>query len=240
MTRAGFDPATAAARLLEARRSGRRVAASLPEPADTAAAYAVQGAVMAGLQDPGGVWKMALLGGAGREAAILPRAGLYANGGRPVLPFHAAIEVETALILARDPGPRPTLDALAEIRLAFEFIASRLDAPASPLWQMADSFSSAGIVLGDPIPAWRDGLPDRLGIDLTLDDEPALLPETPAPMAEALDFLGWLSHHAEGQGRPLKPGDVVITGARIGPLPLTGALRARATAMGATVRMRRY
>lgn len=237
MTRAGFDAAAAAALLLDARRTGLRVAASSPEPADTASAYVVQGAVMAGSEDPGGVWKMALLGGTSREAAILPRAGLFDNGGRPVLPGHAAIEVETALILARDPGPRPTLDALDDIRLAFEFIASRLEGPVSPRWQMADSFSSAGIILGDPMPGWRDGLPDRLGIALTLDDDPARLPETPAPMADALDFLGWLSRHAEGQGRPLKQGDVVITGARIGPLPLTGALRARATAMGATVRM---
>ena len=56
--------------------------------------------------------------------------------------------------------------------------------------------------------------------------------------SDALDFLGWLSRHAEGQGRPLKQGDVVITGARIGPLPMTGALRACATAMGATATVR--
>lgn len=235
MTVSAFDVASAAELLLKARGQGSPVAVTAPEPADRTAARQVQEAVMAGLCDPGGVWKMALLGGVTREAAILPRALLHETGTRPILPGHAAIEVETALILDRDPGPRPTLDAIAEIRLAFEFVASRLRGNCAPLWKMADSFSSAGILMGEPIGGWRDGLPDRLGIALTIDGLPAAATETPAPISDALDFLGWLSRHAAAQGRRLKQGDVIITGARIGPVPLAGASRARAVALGASV-----
>lgn len=232
-----FDLPAAADLLLRARRMQQRLVPKMPAPGDTDSAYAVQEAVMAGLKDPGGVWKMALLGGLTREAAILPCAALHDSGARPQRPTDMAIEVETALILARDPGENPTLDAIAEVRLAFELIASRLDGVTDPLWHMADGFRSAGVVLGDPIPGWRDGLPDILGITLTLDGAAADVTETPAPMAEALDFLGWLSSHAARQNRPLKRGDVVITGARIGPLPLRAASRTGAKAMGATVCM---
>ena len=235
MTTSAFDVQGAAALLLGARRNNRPAATQIPAPDDTDTAYRVQEAVMAGLRDPGGVWKMALLGGVTREAGILPRALLLEDGARPDLPGHAAIEVETALILAGDPGPAPTLDAIAGIRLAFEFVASRLAGPPRPLWNMADSFSSAAIVLGDPIPGWQNGLPHLLGITLQLDDAPVKVSETPAAIADALDFLGWLSGHAARQGRPLKKGDVVITGARVGPLPLNGASRARAEARGASV-----
>ena len=104
MTVSAFDVASAAELLLKARGQGSPVAVTAPEPADRTAARQVQEAVMAGLCDPGGVWKMALLGGVTREAAILPRALLHETGTRPILPGHAAIEVETALILDRDPA----------------------------------------------------------------------------------------------------------------------------------------
>lgn len=56
-------------------------------------------------------------------------------------------------------------------------------------------------------------------------------------MAGTLDVLIWLSGHAHAQGRPLEQGNVVITGARIGPLALGGSRRAVATAMDASVWM---
>lgn len=234
MTAGPADPARGALRIVSARRTGQ-LAASLETPADAAAAYAVQHGVLAGLGDPGGVWKMALLGGVSREAAILPRAALHRSGAVLPMAAHSAIEVETALILAGDPGPEASVAAIAEIRLAFELVASRLPPDAPPLARMADGFSSAGVVLGSRIDAPITALPDRLGINLILDGTAADTHETAAPMGDALDFLGWLSGHARRHGHPLKRGDVVITGARIGPLPLGSTRQARAEAMGATV-----
>lgn len=232
-----FDAEIAAAALFDARQTWQPASPLIPPPADTADAYAVQQAVMRRLGDPGGVWKMALLGGVEREASVLPRAALADDGAQLTLPSHAMIEVETALILARDPGQNPDLDSIADIRLAFEIVATRFAAQPSPLQAMADSFNSVAVILGTSIPDWRDGLPDRLGIALTLDGQQAAVTEASAPLADAMDFLGWLSQHAQGQGRPLKTGDVVITGARIGPLPLANARLASALAMAASVKL---
>ncbi|RQP04424.1 MAG: hydratase [Paracoccus sp. BP8] len=237
----GFDAGAAAQVLLAARRSARPADGLTPPPGDTAAAYAVQEAVLAGLGDPGGLWKMALLGGADRECAVLPGATLVQSGALLAVPADARIEVETAILLAADPGPEAAehdiLRAIAAVHLAFELVAPRLapQADLPPLARMADSFSSAGVVLGSKLakpPA------DRLGIELELDGKPVATTEAAAPLADALDFLRWLSGHARRQGRDLKAGDVIITGARIGPLPLNGARHARATAAGACVELR--
>ena len=230
-----FDVEAAAAALFDARQTGRSASRLVPPPATTSQAYAVQQAVMRRLGDPGGVWKMALLGGVQREAAVLPRAAFVDGSARLILPDHAMIEVETALILSRDPGSAPDLDCIADIRLALEIVATRFSTPPSPLEAMADSFNSVAVILGDSVPRWREGLPDRLDIALTLDGQQITATEAAAPIDDALDFLAWLSAHAAGQGRPLKARDVVITGARIGPLPLAKTQRARASAMSAAV-----
>lgn len=232
-----FDADAAAAALFDARQTGQAALPLIPPPGNTVDAYAVQQALMRRLGDPGGVWKMALLGGVGRQASVLPRAALAESGAQLTLPPHAMIEVETALILAHDPGQNPDLDSIADIRLAFEIVATRFAARPSPLQAMADSFNSVAVILGTAIPFWRDGLPDRLGITLTLDGQQATVSEASAPLADAMDFLGWLSQHAQRQGRPLKAGDVVITGARIGPLPLANARLASADAMSASVEL---
>lgn len=233
-----FDATAAAALLLTARRDTATTARLDPQPCDTHAAYRVQRAVLQGLGDSGGVWKLALLGGVQREAGLLPLASLHRDGASLQLPAHAAIEVETALVLGGDPGPAPTPAAIAGIRLAFEVVASRLGPDAPPLARMADAFSSVAVVLGAQIGCAPEALPDRLGITLRLEDRDIDAPETAAPIPEALDFLGWLSGHARRQGLPLKRGDVVITGARIGPVPLGATRRVAAVAMGASVRAR--
>ncbi len=237
MSVAQFDPCAAAQSLLAAWNDGPRPEGLSPPVPDTSTAYMVQEAVLRGLDDPGGVWKLALLGGKSRETAVLPHRILHQSGMRPTLPADAAIEVETALVLAGDPAESSPLEAIAEVRLAFELLAPRFapDAQVPPLEKMADGFSSAAIILGDPLPDWRAGLPDRLGIVLSFDGVVVTVTETSVPLNETLDFLGWLSHHARAQGRPLERGDVIITGARIGPLPLGRILSAKATAMGAAV-----
>lgn len=230
-----FDPKAAAEQLLEAHRSGKPAASLDPVPANTGAAYAVQSAVLRGLGDPGGVWKMALLDGVQRETSILPRAFLHEDGSVLSLSGLTQIEVETALVLADDPAAVGPEAAIAEVHLAFEFVASRYAHDPKPLEKMADAFNSAAIVIGERIAGWRSGLPDRLGIALSLDGKTIEAAEASAPMNEARDFLTWLSGHAKAQGTPLKQGDVVITGARLGPLPLGAAKEAHATAKGANV-----
>jgi 2-keto-4-pentenoate hydratase len=230
---AAFDPEAAARALLAVHRGAPRLPGLTPPPPDPDAAYAVQGAVIRALG--GGAWKMALLAGRDRHAGALPGQGVVRSGAllRP-LPADACIEVETALILGADLPAGATAaaatDAIAEVRLAFELVAPRLAdrRMASPLELMADGFGSAGIVLGDVLPGWRDGMTGRLGIELRLNDQPVAAPEAAASLAEAVGFLSWLAGHAAAQGLPLRRGNVVITGARIGPLPLDGARSAHA------------
>ena len=230
-----FDAAAAAAPLLTAWQGGVRPQGLSPRPRDLRDAYAVQRAVMQGLGDPGGLWKMALLDGRDRQAAVLPRRILHASGAAAQLPADAAIEVETALVLSCEPDAADPMAAIAKICLAFELVAPRYAPGAgfTPLESMADGFRSAGVVLGDAIDDWRDGLPDRLDITLMLDGDTVSVAEAAAPMDQAMDFLGWLAGHARSQGMPLKAGDVIITGARIGPLALNGATHANSTALGA-------
>ncbi|GLK64530.1 hydratase (plasmid) [Paracoccus kondratievae] len=237
----GFDAVAAAQALLAVHRGAARFPGLVPPPPDPDAAYAVQRHVIQGL-GKAGAWKMALLAGRDRHAAALPGRMVWPAGVRlPRLPSDACIEVETALILGADlpagVSALTAMDAIAEVRLAFELIAPRLAdrRTASPLELMADGFASAGIVLGDPLPGWRDGMRDPLGITLWLDDRQVTAPEVAASLAEAVDFLAWLSSHAAAQGLPLGRGDVIITGARIGPLPLGDARTARATVDGAGV-----
>lgn len=230
-----FDVAAAARTLLDIRRGSARPAGLALTPPDTNAAYAVQRAVVAELG--GGAWKMALLGGRDRQAGALPGELVAASGDLlPPLPHDADIEVETALILGADLAPgadrAAALAAIGEVRLCFEIVTSRYAdrAAVDPLEAMADAFSAGGIVLGDPLKDWRHAMTGLLGIRLWLDDQPVKAPETVQPLDEALSFLAWLADHAAGQGLSLRKGDVIITGARIGPLPLKDAGRARAIA----------
>ncbi|MFD2816490.1 hypothetical protein ACFSYD_22130 [Paracoccus aerius] len=80
-----FDAAAAARTLLDIRKGAPRPPGLPVTPPDTAAAYAVQRAVIAELG--GGAWKMALLGGRDRHAGALP-GGLIASSGdtSPPLP----------------------------------------------------------------------------------------------------------------------------------------------------------
>ncbi|QDA36718.1 hydratase (plasmid) [Paracoccus liaowanqingii] len=229
-----FDPKAAARVLLDVRAGAPRPAGLSVTPPDTTAAYAVQSEVTRQLGGRAS-WKMALLGGRDRHTAAMPGSEVVASGCTlPVLPPDAAIEVETAFILGADlpagSTPDAALEAVAEVRLAFEIVSSRYHDRTSvpPLEAMADCFSSAGIVLGDPIPDWRTDLDQPLGLTLALDGQPVATTEQTPTLTGTADFLAWLATHAAGQNMQLSAGTVIITGARIGPIPLRGAREALA------------
>lgn len=229
-----FDPILAARVLLDVRRGGARPHGSPVTPPAVADAYAVQAEVMRQL---GGrpCWKVAMLGGRVRQTAAMPVAEIAANGASlPPMAPDAAIEVETALILGADlpagSTPAAALDTVAEVRLAFEMVSSRYADRASvpPLAAMADNFSSAGIVMGDVVPDWRDALSRPMGLTLCLDGQQIAATEQTPTLSDTADFLVWLADHAASRDMSLAAGDVIITGARIGPIPLNGARQALA------------
>ncbi|WP_373946333.1 fumarylacetoacetate hydrolase family protein [Paracoccus marcusii] len=235
-----FDAEAAARVLLEVRGGGARPVGLPATPPDPDSAYAVQAAVLRQSTGPAS-WKMALLAGRDRHAAAMPASEVVASGAiLGPLPA-AAIEVETAFVLGADLPTRSTpeavLAAVAEVRLAFEIVSSRYRdrTVVHPLEAMADCFNSAGIVLGDAIPDWRDRLNGPLDLTLSLDGQPVVATEQGATLPQTADFLAWLSTRAADMGLPLVAGTVIISGARIGPILLGGAREATATAGSVTV-----
>lgn len=236
-----FDAEAAARVLLEARGGGARPVGLPATPPDPDSAYAVQAAVLRQSAGPAS-WKMALLAGRDRHAAAMPASEVVASGTTlGPLPADAAIEVETAFVLGADlpagSTPEAALAAVAEVRLAFEIVSSRYrDRTAvHPLEAMADCFNSAGIVLGGAIPDWQNRLNGPLDLTLSLDGQPVATTEQGATLPQTADFLAWLSTRAADMGLPLVAGTVIISGARIGPIPLGSAREAKASAGAVTV-----
>lgn len=226
---------TAAAALRAAAAQG--VIAALPEgatPADEAEAYAVQDRVLAGAPVAG--WKVAPK--APFTGAPIAAARLVADGAALPADMPAPeVEVEVAVMIARDLPPREAPYAEAEVlaacgglRVAFEIVQSRyIDRKAvPPLAGLADVMANGAFGLGSGFGASAaDWTGMELG-DLTavLRHDGAVLAETERAFttAGAIAQLVWLANHARGRGG-LKAGQVLITGARIGPLRLPAAGR---------------
>ena len=124
--------------------------------------------------------------------------------------------------------------AIASAHLAFEIIEARWTDPdaISPWTKLADHQSCHGVILGPALTDWQ-GL-DLGGITLTLDIAGKV--ETKpgsASLDDTLGLLTFLANHAASRGFPLTAGQTVITGARIGPLPLVdGAVVGNAGPLG--------
>lgn len=214
-----------AARLLEARRTGRPFAAT-PEdgPADEAVALAAQ-ALVAAEAGPAGAFKT------GRKSAdaaplmapifadVVHRSGAGIAGGRL-----RGVELEVGFRLE---GPAPDLDDpdFAEalrgrvVALpAIEIVESRfedMDA-AGPLWKLADNQSNGALVLGEPVADWRALPLAAPTLRLEIAGETAQEGAAPAPggdlFATYAAFLRRLGAHCGG----LAPGMTVITGSLTG------------------------
>ncbi len=160
------DAMSAAALLVDARRSGRRLAA-LPDdvvPRDDAEAYAVQDEVMALLGATIAGWKV----GAPSPTAPPSAAPLLADLVAPSPATFAAtsesfraVEAELALTLARDLparsgnpyGEDEAWDAVAAVHVAIELLDSRFvdRVRMSPPALLADKLSNGGFTFGPAI-----------------------------------------------------------------------------------------
>ncbi|MGA0540453.1 2-keto-4-pentenoate hydratase [Neotabrizicola sp. VNH66] len=200
-------------------------------PADEAEAYAVQLAMLEGAPVAG--WKVTPK--APYTGALLAQARLVADGDRLPGDMPAPeVEVEIAVIFARDLPPRATPYAEAEVlaacgglRAAFEIVQSRfVDRKAMPpLAVLADAMSNGAFGLGTGTGA---AAADWTGTELgeataTLSRNGQLLEEKAGGFttAQVVGQLVWLANHASSQGLGLKAGQALITGARIGPRLLT-------------------
>ncbi|WIJ26999.1 2-keto-4-pentenoate hydratase [Devosia sp. RR2S18] len=202
-------------------------------PADLEEAYQVQTETALALAPVGG-WKVQPYPERGEPmASPLLRSTVLGDGASIELSGLAqpAIEAELAVSLKHDLPPIPggygvdeVRDAVASIHLAIEVIGSRfLDRThMTTLAGVADLQNNEAVVLGGARSAENWPEFSRQRIAMFVDGVEVGRVEAGQDTARTLRSLAWLANHAAERGLPLKTRDVVITGARIGALPLTG------------------
>ena len=205
----------------------------VPDTRETA--YAVQNETVAALGAVG-AWKVAPKPADGEPfcSPILAQH-VFADGAtlaRKEL-RGLAMEVEIAVTLKADLPLRSgayTADeikaAVASFHLAFEVVASRYrDRLTTPqLAGIADLQSNGAVILGQAVAAneWPEF--GQQAMSMYLDGALAQASEGNASTENMLQSLSWLAGHAAARGLPLKSGDVIITGARLGATPFDGNL----------------
>ena len=166
-----FDPAPAAAMLAEAWHGGKLLT-ELPaavRPQTLAQGYDIQDRLMATLDRPVVGWKLGMgsavqkrQSGVGRSiAGRILGSHLYHDGDTVPLPNAApvTVEFEIAYVLGRDVRPDepalPIMEAVAEVRVAFELVLSRFTDRRAVGWPSfaADNAGFQALILGNRIDA---------------------------------------------------------------------------------------
>lgn len=200
-------------------------------PTDAAAAYQVQNETIAAI-GPAGAWKVQPYPETGEPfTSPILKKDVYPSGAALKLSDYAgiAIEAEIAVTICRDLpdtsaySPDDLRDAVASLHLAIEVVASRfVDRKANPsLVGIADLQNSGAVVVG---PALAGEWPElsKQALSMFVDGCEVGRAAGNGSTENTLKSLAWLANHAKARGLPLKAGDVIITGARLGPLPLEG------------------
>jgi len=221
--------------LLLAQRAAGTTLADLPAdlvPETIVEAYAIQNETIAALGTIG-AWKVTPMPAEGEPfcSPILAR-DVYNSGAtlrRADLPG-LGIEVEVAVTIATDLparaggySPAAVKAAIGSIHVVLEVLASRYhDRKAVPrLAGFADLQSNGAVVVGPAVVVTQ--LPEfgAQVMSLALDGVQVQSTNGDATTENVLAALTWLADHAAARGTPLKAGDMVITGARLGPQPST-------------------
>jgi len=228
--------------ILNARRSARLT--ELPEalrPRNEAEAYAIQDALLPSHAIIG--WKVAPASAAkGHRCSPIAAADASENSGA-IAPDATSpeIEAEVALVLKENldgrklVGRSDLLNAVSGACLAIEVLDScftdrkRVD----ELSALADRQSNAGLVFGPLATDWRarDLADVRPMFNIVRGGEIAMTKAAPSTDA-VLDAVVWLANHAADRGRPLRAGQIIITGARVGPMPIAPGQTFMASADG--------
>jgi 2-keto-4-pentenoate hydratase len=225
-----MDVDSLAANLIEARRSGNRIAAldAAEAPSSSDEAYAVQEAMLRRL---GGViagWKAGAPNPETEpQAAPLLADRMQASPARfaPLPNALRTVEAELAFSFARDLPPRPepygedeVWEAVVAMHVAIEILESSfVDRRRVPEFApLADLQNNGGFCFGPPIPEWR-----RLDVRtpravLLIDGKEVRRAASGTPGGHPRRLLAWLANHAARRGHPLKRRDIVTTGSHTG------------------------
>jgi 2-keto-4-pentenoate hydratase len=222
-------PHTAAALLLAARRDPSQLLTDLPEalrPADRAAAYVIQAAVMAELGEIGG-WKVGSPSPDGPiQCGPLPASGIMASPAQ--VPSEGSrirgLEAEICFRMAHDLPPRGTpytreevVAAISAAHPAIELLESRFVDPdaISPFTNLADTQSHGAFIYGP-------GLVDWHGIDFAAEtvtqsvDGTVHMQRTGNPCGDMLRLMVWMANEGAVWAGGLKAGQFVTCGSWTG------------------------
>jgi 2-keto-4-pentenoate hydratase len=158
-------------------------------------------------------------------------ADMLVESGVPIAPervIQPRVEAEVALVLERDlpaadTGVADVIRATAFCLPALEIVDSRIQAWDIKLADtIADNASSGLFVLGDS-PVGLSGLDLRLaGMVMERGTETVSLGVGAACLGNPLNAAAWLARTMARVGRPLKAGDILMTGA-LGPMVAASA-----------------
>lgn len=219
-------------------------------PPDLDSAYALAASLVAALGQPIAGWKIGASAPAGQRflgleepfwGAILESEVLKAPALIPPIGAPFEVEPEIVMRLARDLRARPDRDtaaaAIDQVAWGLEINRPSFAAPfeAGGLCLVADKGVTRGLVVGAPIPDWRQRDLGRLPGQLVVDGD--LGPEVTAMDAgfDPLDALVWLAGDKARRGDPLRAGQWIATGALGRARPLAAGQTATVLAGGEAV-----
>lgn len=223
----------AAARLLDARQTGKVLTReSLACISDTAAAYRVQKDQIVLSGEGIGGWK---LGGTSAPALELlgldePFYGAVAadsiaqnNSTIPVFASHTPmIETEFAVVLGADLLDRSTsysrhdvLPHVESVHASFEIVAARMDGGFAGAGHLviADHSVNVAVILGERIPRQFWSAPEEIDVTLSINGSETMRGTSAGLLWDHIfDGVAWLANRQQASVRPIRKGDVVMTG----------------------------
>lgn len=223
-----------ALRLVEARRQHRLIDALRADdlPPDAATAYAIQQAVIAGLDTSTGAWKIgARSPGGAAGGAPIPAPLVLASPARSAYKsfFRVLVELEIAFRFAEPIAPRGEAYARDEVLArvgavlpAIEIVDSRFaewPKNVAPLAQLADAQNNGALVTGQALP--YAGFARQFDfvspvLELTFDGVPLAADTVGNPAGDPRELLVWFVNHCAAMGITIEPDWTITTGSYVG------------------------
>lgn len=209
---------------LAAARTGPTIDGLSPAPQSMAEAEAIQLATLSVLGVRRGGWKL------GRSegqifSAPMPAGPVDEAQSVLTLPSGTRIELEIALRF-RDVPPSgalelQTLPGIADLVVLFEFVRTRLSAPASGYDRIADCISNERVVAVTASGSWSPAILESLPlVQLFLDGAEIARHEGAHPAAPLAPLLTAWQARCAGAGLTVAAGEIVTLGSLTGVLPV--------------------